>query len=65
VTSTIVAWPVSQISDPSNVNFQITGTVTDIDSSSLSSVHSGHYTLDPTNLPPTFSASGKFIVYRK
>jgi len=65
VTSTIVAWPIYQISDPSDVNYQITGTVTDVDSSGLTTVHSGHYTLDPTNLPPTFSASGRFIVYRR
>ncbi len=62
---TIVAYPIAQITDPSNVANQISGTVTSIDNTDVTLVKSGRYTLGPTNLPALFSTSGKFIVYRR
>jgi hypothetical protein len=62
---TISAFPVNQITDPSNTANEITGTVSNLDSTDMTRVHSGRYALDATNLPATFSASGRFIVYRR
>jgi hypothetical protein len=69
--STISAFPVSQISDPSNINNEITGTVTSLltaggsPTTDVTQVRSGHYTLNAAGLPATFSTSGRFVVYRR
>jgi len=62
---TISAFPVNQVTNPENTANEITGTVSGLDSTDMTRVHSGHYTLDATNLPATFSSSGRFIVYRR
>jgi hypothetical protein len=62
---TLSAFPVAQIVDPENTANEITGTISALDSGDVRLVHAGHYDLNGTNLPATFSTSGRFIVYRR
>lgn len=68
---TISAFPVNQITDPTNVQNEVTGTVSGLvdgfgsTTTDVQKVKVGHYTLNAPNRPPTFSASGRFIVYRR
>ncbi|HWA83531.1 MAG TPA: hypothetical protein VG820_08870, partial [Fimbriimonadaceae bacterium] len=64
-TGEIQAWPVAQVTNASDVTNEIDGTVTNMDSTDVTKVKSGHYTFGATNLPATFSATGRFIVYRR
>jgi hypothetical protein len=71
ITNQISAFPIAQIIDPSNTNNEITGTISNFvdgggnSTSDVDDIRFGRYTLDPTNLPGTFSTSGRFFVYRK
>lgn len=68
---TISAFPVAQVTDASNTANEITGTVTGLTdaggqtTTDVSQARAGHYTLNSTNLPATFSTSGRFVVYRR
>lgn len=64
-TGEIQAWPCSQVTDASNVANEIDGTITNLDSTDFTKVRSGHYSLGATNLPATFSTTGRFVVYRR
>lgn len=71
LNDTISAFPIDQINDPSNVSNEITGSISSFvnstggSTSDVDSIRAGRYTLDATNLPSTFSTSGRFIVYRR
>lgn len=71
INNTISAFPIAQVIDPSNTNNEITGTITNLvdgfgnSTSDVDDMRAGRYTLDSTNLPGTFSTSGRFIIYRK
>jgi hypothetical protein len=71
-TGHLSAFPIGQVSDPSNINNEITGTVSAFvdaggsSTSDVSHIRAGHYTIDAgPNVPASFSASGRFIVYRR
>lgn len=73
-SGTFSAFPVSQINDPTNTNNEIVGTVSNFRTGGGSAttdpaqVRSGRYTIDTlssVNLPPTFSTTGRFVVYRR
>lgn len=69
--NTITAYPIAQVTTPENTSNEITGTISGLvtaggsPTSEISEIRSGRYTLDSTNLPATFSTSGRFIVYRR
>jgi hypothetical protein len=68
-SNTFSVWPIDQVDDGEASN-ELTGTVSALldrngaPTSNPSHVRSGTFTFDTGGLPPGFSASGRFIVYR-
>jgi hypothetical protein len=68
---TISLFPIDQLDTPEDTSNEVTGTITSMlngsggSTTDVSLARSGRFTLNATNLPATFNAAGRFIVYRR